>query len=302
MKRLIIFSICMVAMVQSKAQQTPLYSQYMHNPFILNPAVAGTYNYFQIRLNSRLQWIGFPDAPVTTSLSVFGPVSAKNKDMGYGASVYQDMTSPTSRLGLRGAYAYNVALSEYIRASFSAALGFYQFKYDGTNISMRETDNVVKNGVVSEFKPDGMLGVLVYSGLFQVGLSVDNLFNSKFNVNPDQENVTSLGKLTRHYYFMGSYNWRHNRRWNTEYSTIVKAVEGFSVPVQMDFNVTAWYQKTAWFGASYRTLDAVSLLAGYIFNKRIYAGYSFDINLSPIRYYSFGSHEVMIGYRFNTLK
>ena len=97
---------------------------------------------------------------------------------------------------------------------------------------------------------------------------------------------------------MGSYSWRHNRRWNTDYSTIVKAVEGFSVPVQMDFSVTAWYQKTAWFGASYRTLDAVSLLAGYIFNKRIYAGYSFDINLSPIRYYSFGSHEVMIGYRF----
>lgn len=286
----------------STAQQLPLYSQYMHNPFILNPAVAGTYHYFQARLMSRLQWIGFPDAPVTNSLSVFGPVSAKSKDMGYGVTLYGDVSSPTSRLGLKGAYAYNIALNEHIRASFGAAIGFFQFKYDGSNVRMYAPDPVAPKSVKSEFEPDAMIGILVYSGLFQVGFSVDNLFNNKFNVNPDQTSVKSFGKLLRHYYLLGSYNWIHNRQWSTEGSMVIKAVEGFNVPVQFDLNVREWYRNTAWFGMSYRSMNAIAILAGYIFNKRIYAGYAFDINLSSMRYYNFGSHEIMLGYRFNTLK
>jgi type IX secretion system PorP/SprF family membrane protein len=284
------------------SQQLPMYSQYMNNPFILNPAVAGTYHYFQARLMSRLQWIGFPDAPVTNSLSVFGPLNSKNLDMGYGVTVYSDITSPTSRLGLKAAYAYNIAINDHVRASFAAALGFFQFKYDGSNVKMYAPDPVAPQAVKSEFEPDGMIGALVYSGLFQVGLSVDNLFNNKFNVNPDQSEVSSFGKLLRHYYLLGSYNWIHNRYWSTEYSTVIKAVEGFNVPVQWDLNVRAWYKSTTWFGLSYRTTDAICFLAGHIFNKRIYVGYSFDLNLSTIRAYNFGSHEIMIGYRFNTLK
>jgi len=274
----------------------------MHNPFILNPAVAGTYNYYQVRLMSRLQWVGFPDAPVTNSLSVFGPLGAKTKDMGYGVTIYSDITSPTSRLGLKGAYAYNLAINDYIRASFAAAIGFFQYNYDGSNIKMQQEDPVAPKTVKSEFEPDGMIGALIYSGLFQVGLSVDNLFNNKFNVTPDQERVISVGKLVRHYYLFGSYKWIHNRKFETEYSTVIKAVETLGVPFQVDLNVRGWYQKTSWVGLSYRTRDAVAIMFGHIFNKRIYAGYSFDINISSIRYYNFGSHEIMVGYRFNTLK
>jgi type IX secretion system PorP/SprF family membrane protein len=302
-KILIALLVCIVAGWGSiNAQQSPLYSQYMHNPFILNPAVAGTYSYFQLRLMSRLQWVGFPDAPVTNSLSVYGPVSAKNKVMGYGVTIYSDITAPTSRLGFKGAYAYNIAINEHIRASFAAALGFFQYKYDGTKIKMHTIDPAIGPSMKSEFEPDGMLGALVYSSLFQVGLSCDNLFNNKFNVNPDQQNILSVGKLVRHYYLLGSYKWIHNRRWETEYSSVIRAVEGFSVPMQFDLNVRAIYQKISWFGLSYRTFDAISILGGYIFNKRIYAGYSFDINLSAMRQYSFGSHEIMIGYRFNVLR
>jgi type IX secretion system PorP/SprF family membrane protein len=302
MKKLIAILCIVLGAGVLNAQQTPLYSMYMHNPFILNPAVAGTYTFFQARLMSRLQWVGFPDAPVTNSLSYYGPVSAKHSNMGYGITLNSDITAPTSRLGGKFAYAYNIPVTENIRASFAAAMGFFQYKYDGTNITMRDPDRAVPQTMKSEFEPDGMLGALLYSNLFQVGLSVDNLFNNKFNVNPDQEKIVSLGKLTRHYYLFGSYTWNHNRRWQTEYSTVMKAVEGFNVPFQFDLNVRAWYQKTSWFGVSYRTLDAISILGGYIFNKRIYTGYSLDINLSSIRNYSFGSHEIMIGYRFNVMR
>lgn len=298
MKRVLLFLGLFLGGIHLNAQQSELYSQYMHNPFILNPAVAGTYNFFQIRLLSRLQWAGFTDAPVTNSLSVFGPVSAKNKDMGYGVTVFSDITSPTSRTGIRGAYAYNRAINDFIRASLGLVLGIRQYKYDGSKVTAySNTDPLNITGVHSFYIPDAMIGALVYSNMFQVGFSTDNLFNNKLQFNPETQ---ALSKLKSHFYLYGSYKYAHSRKWESEYSTLLKYVS--PSPLQFDLNAKIIYMKTSWAGLSFRSFESVSLLAGHIFNKRIYAGYSFDYNISPIRRYSFGSHEIMIGYRFNSLK
>jgi type IX secretion system PorP/SprF family membrane protein len=298
--RKLILSLIMVTGINSLyGQQTSLFTQYMFNPFMLNPAVAGTTNYFQIRSTSRFQWAGFTDAPVLNSLSLFGPVSAKNMDMGYGGTVYIDATGPTSRSGLRGAFAYNIPLNDEIHLSFGAALGMMQFKIDGTQIkgmqNSEPTDDV--KTVQSFFQPDGMLGVYLYRTDFQVRFSADNLFNNRFDIDPEAKGIS---KLKRHYYLLGAYTYIFNRTWSAEASTVLKAVT--PVPVQMDINARLIYQKTAWFGISFRTQEAISVLAGYIFSKRIYIGYSFDYNLTAIQQYSLGSHEIMIGYRFNSLK
>jgi type IX secretion system PorP/SprF family membrane protein len=283
-------------------QQTSLYTQYMFNPFLLNPAIAGTTNYFQIRSTNRFQWAGFPDGPVLNSLSLFGPVSAKNMDMGYGGSVYIDATGPTSRTGINGAFAYNIPLNDEIHLSFGVALGLMQFKIDGTQLTGdRKMRDVEPNGdvysVQSFFQPDGKLGVYLYRTDFQVSFSADNLFNNKFDIDP---NGGGISKLKRHYYLLGTYTYIFNRTWSAEGSAIFKAVT--PVPVQMDMSARVIYQRTAWFGISFRTQEAFSVLLGYIFSKRIYVGYSFDYNLSSIQNYSLGSHEIMLGYRFNSLK
>ena len=51
------------------AQQVPLYSQYMMNGFLLNPAVAGSEGYTAINLTAREQWLGLKDAPKTHAVS-----------------------------------------------------------------------------------------------------------------------------------------------------------------------------------------------------------------------------------------
>jgi type IX secretion system PorP/SprF family membrane protein len=298
MKKLIFLIIAVAGFSNLSGQQTSLYTQYMFNPFVLNPAIAGTSNFFQIRSTHRFQWAGFTDAPVTNSLSMFGPVSGKNLDMGYGGTVYVDATGPTRRSGLRGAFAYSIPINDEIHLSFGAALGLMQFKIDGTQITgMRPepTDDI--KSVQSFFQPDGMLGVYLYRTDFQVSFSADNLFNNKFDVDPE---AVGVSKLKRHFYLMGAYTYIFNRTWSAEASTMFKAVT--PVPVQMDISSRVIYQKTAWFGISFRTQEAISVLAGYIFSKKIYIGYSFDYNLTAIQQYSLGSHEIMIGYRFNSLK
>jgi type IX secretion system PorP/SprF family membrane protein len=304
MRKILILLSALTIVISLHGQQGLMYTQYMHNPFILNPAITGTVNYFQIRSIHRFQWVGIEDAPVTNSLSVFGPVSNKYKDMGYGATVYNDVTGPTSNSGIRGAYAYNIAINEEIRISFGAALGLYQYKFDGTQIKgllEENSDPKLPKTIKSHYLPDGMLGVYCYRNDFQVGFSVDNLFNMEIKNGEDlNSEVSGLNKLRRHYYFLGSYTYIFNRKWSMEGSTVIKGVS--PTPLQVDINAIGKYQKVAWFGLSFRTNDAISILGGYIFNKRILLGYSWDINITPIRAYSFGSHELMIGYRFNTLR
>ena len=40
------------------AQQSPLYSQYMLNDFVINPAIAGSKPFYPLRVNAREQWEG----------------------------------------------------------------------------------------------------------------------------------------------------------------------------------------------------------------------------------------------------
>ena len=76
----------------------------------------------------------------------------------------------------------------------------------------------------------------------------------------------------------------------------------FPKALQFDINTRVIYQKMVWLGLSYRTGDAMSVLLGYTHEERIYIGYSYDITLSDLQKYNTGTHEIMIGYRFNDIR
>jgi len=96
--RRIIYIILLVSLTGSAGlhgQQLPQYTQYMFNDFVINPAIAGVHDFYQIRTNHRFQWVGLLDPPLTNSIAFYGPHA--NLDMGYGGYVYNDVTGPTSR-------------------------------------------------------------------------------------------------------------------------------------------------------------------------------------------------------------
>ena len=51
-------------------QQLPLFSQYLYNKFLINPAVAGSDGYTTVNLTAREQWVGYYGAPRTFSFSM----------------------------------------------------------------------------------------------------------------------------------------------------------------------------------------------------------------------------------------
>lgn len=100
MKKHLSILICTILLVPAGllSQQLPHFTQFMFNDYVLNPAVAGTKDYYQVRSNSRFQWAGIVDAPQTISLSMNGPHSTR--PMGFGGYLYNDVTGPTSRRAL----------------------------------------------------------------------------------------------------------------------------------------------------------------------------------------------------------
>jgi type IX secretion system PorP/SprF family membrane protein len=104
-------------------QQLPLFSQYLYNKFLLNPAVAGSDGYTSVSLTAREQWVGYLGAPRTFSFSwqtrmlkksfilkqtrikrqVYRPKS--DGKVGFGGYVFSDRNGLIQRTGIQVAYA-----------------------------------------------------------------------------------------------------------------------------------------------------------------------------------------------------
>ncbi len=298
MKRVIAIIACIIWFIPAglQSQQLPHFTQFMFNDYVLNPAVAGTKDYYQVRSNSRFQWAGIVDAPQTISLSLNGPHSTR--PMGFGGYIYNDVTGPTSRTGLYGTYAYNIAVKGQVRLSMGLSFGIMQNKIDGTEIELHEPDDpAMQGGITSTVVPDASFGFYFYAPSWYAGFSAFQLFSNNLKVY-DEKN--GLNKLKSHFYLLGGYRYDINDQFTLEPSVIIKAMS--PVPIQIDLNAKVTYQEMVWLGLSYRSRDAASLLVGYIHDQRYYFGYSYDFSTSDIRSYNSGSHEIMIGIRFISIR
>ena len=278
------------------AQQMPQYTQYMFNDFVINPAVAGVYNYYQIRTNHRFQWVGLLDPPMTNSIAFYGPHA--KLDMGYGGYVYNDVTGPTSRTGITGSYAYNIAVTGDIRLSMGLSASVMQYRIDGTQLNPADvSDPSILSLVSTSYLPDAGLGLYLYADQFYVGLSAAQLLNNNIKI---FDNKDGLNRLKTHFNLIGAYHFWIDESWLIEPSLMVKG----TAPKELGFDITArieWKQ-TLWTAVSYRYSEAVGVMLGYSFDKSLFFGYAYDIGISDLRKYNTGSHEVMIGYRFNDIK
>ena len=292
----IVIGVLITGFTGLKGQQMPQYTQYMFNDFVINPAVAGVDNFYQIRTNHRFQWVGLMDPPLTNSLAFYGPHA--KLPMGYGAYVYNDVTGPTSRTGLTGSYAYNIAITGDIRLSMGLSASVMQYRIDGTQLNPRDvSDPAILNMVSTSYLPDAGLGFYLYSEDFYVGLSLAQLLNNKLEI---FDNRNGLNRLKTHMNLIGAYHWRPDQDWLIEPSIMIRG----TAPKEFNFDVTARaeWRHMIWGALSYRNQESVGILMGYVHEDHFIFGYAYDIGISTLRKYNTGTHEIMIGYRFNAIK
>lgn len=272
------------------AQQSPLYTQYMLNDFVINPAIAGSKPFFPLRLNAREQWEGLGSfAPSTQSLSLHAPVG--DGRVGIGGLIFQDNTFPTSNMGAMFTYAYHMSLPA-IKSKVSLGMSglVYQYKLDQNAIEFHNPDIEFEGGVYSEIVPDAAFGAYLYGENYYLGMSVYQLFESTFREALTFDYGDNIG--VRHFFGMAGYTAEVNKSLHIEPSLLVKTIEGG--PIQVDINTRAIFNRKFWTGLSLRSDRSVVALMG-INAGNFHIAYGFDYTLASIANHTSGSHEISIG-------
>ena len=287
------------------AQQIPISTIFMENPFAFNPAIAGTDNKFLLRVNHRSQWLGFADAPITEQFSAFGPTKTRN--LGYGGNINFDKTGPISTLKLNGAFASNFAINFDMRVSFGLNLGLIQYRADGTVFELYdpEPDPRAPQTVMAKFLPDGGAGVYVYHNDWYVGLSAQQLFNNNLKLAPGSED-SKRNRLRTHFYGYAGYKFADGVMKNlvVEPSVLIRKV--VANPMQLDLSTRVIIKQRFWGGLSARntfeSFNDLSLLVGYLHNKTLQVSLAYDFTFAQIRSYTAGTIELVLGYNFDSWK
>ncbi|MBN2484431.1 MAG: PorP/SprF family type IX secretion system membrane protein [Bacteroidales bacterium] len=304
--------------VSMLAQQSPIYSQYVLNEFIINPSVAGIDGMTTVNFSGRKQWLGREYTPSTYTASVstrllktsnavlnrmYGPNLYKkgaSGRVGIGASLLEDRNGAINRTGLNLTYSYHIFI---LNSQLSFGLSFLaqQFKIDrelaqfavDPGGSIDPTEGLIGK---SAYIPDAAFGLNFSNNSYSLGFSAFQLFQSPVKFGDIEADFKQL-KQVRQYTVLCSYNNTLNGKpeWEYEPAVIVRATERFQ-PVA-DISIRFIYKREYWTGLSLRTSGDFILLTGLRIN-RMYFGYSFDYGFNEISRQTFGSHEITMAVKF----
>ncbi|WMJ73884.1 type IX secretion system membrane protein PorP/SprF [Cytophagaceae bacterium ABcell3] len=305
MKKLLVLFCLQLIVIAAYGQQRPQYSQYMVNPFLLNPAVAGTEDYADFRAGYRNQWVGFPGAPKTLYLSGHAPIGKKlvennrsrikkNGFHGVGGIITNDVTGPSRRMTITGTYAYHLKIAPKTYISMGLSGGIQQYVLDESQLTTVIDNDPLIHGISNTSLADVSTGFWLYSPDFYVGGSINQIFNPVIFSHHTNE-MENHGRLNHHYFITSGVRIPIDHDWSLIPSVVLKGVS--PAPLSFDINCKVRYQNVAWGGVSYRRTDAVAAMVGFILNDRFDVSYSYDFITSNIRRYTGGSHEIVIGYR-----
>ncbi|MGC6533168.1 MAG: type IX secretion system membrane protein PorP/SprF [Flavobacteriales bacterium] len=291
MKRILLIVIAAVLACQADGQQLPRRTQFALNPYLINPAVAGTKLYTPIMVTYRNQWAGFTSAPTTATLSAH--TSLPNR-VGIGGIFFTDNTGGAiQRTGVELTGSYHVDLNNQDAVSFglSGILGQYTFDNEVLEV-WDQGDQALQGGMESTLMLDANFGMMVYGQNYSFGFAFPNLVQTKLNL--DSDVAPDDNRNARHYYFMANYEYPINEALTLSPKGLIKFT-GAS-PVQFDMHLQVAFQDVVWGGLTYRHKDAIAFgfganLAGVV------VGYSYDLTVTDARNFSPHTHELTVGYR-----
>src|SRR5664279_3106304 len=87
----------------------PVYSQYLQNGLLINPAYAGSRGALSTFLSYRMQWMGIANAPAFQTISLNAPM--KNDKVGLGLMAEFMQFGFTKSQSVYASYAYHIKLA-----------------------------------------------------------------------------------------------------------------------------------------------------------------------------------------------
>lgn len=324
MKRLLLLAFVSFTLF-SFSQQLPQYSQYLRNQVMINPGAVGAYDFVDITLGGRYQWVGFDNSPKTAYAYVStvlnkprmrynpslrtsnGPVRNPQVSTGrlkhaLGGQLVIDEYGAFRSFSANAVYAIHLPVTRSTNISFGTKVGisnnsFLQDRatvltqmpgYTGPAATDNEFDSYVANQSNLNYLNIG-LGFYYYGERFFAGISSDRL----------TQDLVAFGSGTAdfepnmHFNFSGGYKFDLNDNTTLMPAVLVKYMA--PAPVSIEGSVQLEYKEWLWGGLSYRHADAVVGMVGCNVSEMFKIGYSYDFSISGLNKVNSGGHEVVLG-------
>jgi type IX secretion system PorP/SprF family membrane protein len=322
-KRLLTLVFASLLSWMAKAQQQGLFSNYLLNGYIYNPALAGIEDHLDVRTSYRKQWLNLP-GPTTMYASINGAVNQKdlNKEElgslpmrgastikfknvapkkirhGVGGFFLNDQAGLLTRNQFNVGYAIHLPLSQQYYLAFGLGFGANLFSLGSPNLRDEGDDAFAGSQNISAF-PDLQAGLYFYSDRLQIGISstqmiANNMSFAKFNKD------LSFNSLTRHFFGTLSYAIPLDQDFDLLPVGILRYTQ--NSPLSWEGGLKIRYQNTFWAGGSYRHQSAIVGMVGLSLSKWIDLAYAYDFATNDIQSSNIGSHEVVLGVRLYNKK
>jgi type IX secretion system PorP/SprF family membrane protein len=292
----LLIAIALVTIIKSFGQQDAMYSQYMFNQLVINPAYAGNHEAISANMLFRDQWVGIQGAPVTETFSLDAPLD--NDKVGVGLTVYNDKIGVTRNTGAYVQYAYRIKFRKSVLAlGLQAGVSNLQATYTQVQYSQNSSDyDFAFSQNVNELFPNFGMGLFYNTEKFYFGLSVPYLLKKSLF---QSSNIQGY-EVAQHYFLSLGYIIDLNDNLLLKPSILVKYVDG--APLEVDFNANLWFNKLFGIGVSYRTGDSFIAMLEMQLTNQLSFGYANDYSLTELNNFNYGTHELMLRYDFSYSK
>jgi len=274
------------------SQQTPSFSAYNFNPFIINSAYAGFENSTEITMSTNSLINQFDGSPRSLVFSANAPLNSDR--IGLGGVVLRDQIGVTSITSIYGAYSYKIhfdlkrdrpaweVFTENV-ISFGITAGMQLYNDNLLELGIDDDENFNQN-----IRAIGA-GFLWNKEQFYIGLSSPNLLGSRLADNDQIQLKNTYYGYTGYRFFTTPF-----QKVLVKPSILIKYEQG--APIQADFNTAITYKNKLEFGIGYRTTSTVNALVGFYALSNLRFIYSYNQAMGNSLFAS--THGIVLSYRF----
>jgi type IX secretion system PorP/SprF family membrane protein len=313
------FGMIMIIPSMLNAQQEFQFSNTINNPFLLNPAAGGMTDVMQFEAATRMQWVGYDDAPRTIMVSGHSQIgfgsdrkvlsefnvkdekffegpsitTSKRKHV-IGGKVWNDAVGPFSKTSVQGSYAYHLPLTKKLNMGVGIGLGFSNFRLDQNRVVLyQQDDNTYDQFLGSAAQQnfgDAQAGLVIYGEKLFLGLSGTQLLKNDVTLN----SVITQSQHARHMFMMLKYRLDISEDADLEPVAVLKST--LNSPMSADIGLRYVHKNRTWAGIQYRTNNMIAFQIGTNLIKNLYVNYGYDLSIGKLAGQGSGTHEIQIGY------
>jgi len=272
----------------------PVYSQYLQNGLVINPAYTGTREVLCGFLSYRMQWMGTNGSPLLQSISFHTPM--KNDKVALGMMAQFMKYGATKSTSIFGSYAYHIKLKKG-KLSFGLKGGVDLSNTDYTGLLLSDPgDPVFESNEKSLVLPNFGAGVYYFSDRFFAGLAVPSFLNYR---------RTGSGSASPYHSF-SQYDFLFSAGALIEIAPVLKfkpsvlidySLQDTKMLTQLDINGNFIIADLIWAGGSWRVSEQVAVgILQVQLNHQLMFGFSYDYPYGRMNSYSKGSTEFVLRY------